>query len=84
MELTESAEKHTILSKLVDTSQKKFQNNFNQTQIRQKIINEKSMFKDNLRLKDVFTNQDFLYRKVVGQAEDPSVLPMTPTSAAQK
>ena len=66
MELTESAEKHTILSKLVDTSQKKFQNNFNQTQIRQKIINEKSMFKDNLRLKDVFTNQDFLYRKVVG------------------
>ena len=66
MELAESAEKHTILSKLVDTSQKKFQNNFNQTQIRQKIINEKSMFKDNLRLKDVFTNQDFLYRKVVG------------------
>ena len=66
MELTESAEKHTILSKLVDTSQKKFQNNFNQTQIRQKIVNEKSMFKDNLRLKDVFTNQDFLYRRVVG------------------
>lgn len=56
----------SILTKLAGESRKIVENNFDHTRLRTDIVQKKSMFKTELQLKEIFSEEKILLAKITG------------------
>lgn len=67
-----NARNASILGALVEESHRHFETDFDQSKIRREITQKKSMFKHSIKVKEIFRNEDWLKKVIMGTHEEKS------------